>query len=155
MTAAEQEQATALQETAAEEGETEESQTAASQPAESATQESEQEQEPTQPDFKIIIAVYGDNALAGFQQKDSDPHIEVIESNDPMEILAVIPEIHQRAQDRWGRSPKNRQHNRTKTSRSQTASKVGQPAADAQAPAKPKTRTVQTEPETQTALKLF
>lgn len=110
-------------------------------PEPSSGEPSQQQDQPVEPDFKVIIAVYGPSALAGVQSKGKDPHIEVIESSDPHEIATVIPEIVARAHERWDRNPKNRRHSPRRPATPTSTQ-----------PQRPRTRTVQEEPETQTKL---
>ena len=72
-----------------------------------------------------------------------DPHIEVVESTVPEEVLTVLPDILARARQRWEQNPKNRGK--------KTSKKQRQPAAVR----KPSTRQVQAEPEGQARLALL
>ena len=119
---------------------------------------------PDEPDFRIIITIQGESALAGVQAKGRDPHIEAIDSADPTDLIALLPEILERAENRWSRNPQNRAHSKTATKRNKRATpapKTATPttetpgAAAPPPPLRPRARPVQTEPDTQTTLNLF
>ena len=137
--------------------ETQEPTTPATQPA--AEQQENTGPPPEEPDFRIIVTIQGDSALAGLQAKGNDPHIETIDTADPATLIALLPEILERAQDRWNRNPQNRSHSKSPAKKKKptppaTAAPPPSAATAPQAP-RPRARPVQTEPDSQTALKLF
>ncbi len=62
-------------------------------------------------ELKVVIHLKGNQASVGVQKKDTDPVVEM-HVGDLQAILDVIPEVVERAKQRWGSNPRNPNYQR-------------------------------------------